>query len=133
MNATPSFYLPACPMCSSLITLERPFWKSARLTTHRTGNPTYMFSGCKHAVDATNRPKLRDDPAEWSDVESEWATRAIKLFEDRTERWSTEAKAAFRHALDDRPFAVRPEPKYSQPETPAAQQQPTKETHGKEE
>lgn len=107
MNApVPTFSLPPCPACSSLVSLDRPFWKFAHNTSAKRKRNCYSWTGCKHSDEVAVEGKFYDDPEEWSLVEDAWAERARQLFADRTEGWTKPATEGLRRALDDKAFLV---------------------------
>lgn len=102
--SAPSFQLPPCPVCSSLVALVRPFWKLARSTTAARKRSCYMWMGCAHALGVVDGAKIRDDPDDWGFCEDAWTEEARQLFAARTEGWTPHAVSGFRRALDDRAF-----------------------------
>ncbi len=119
MNAAPSFTLPACPICSSILLVERPFWRSARMVTHATGKPHFVLTGCEHAMPPGRPPMIYGDPEEWAFAEENWATVAAALLADRVASWEPAAVERFCREIGD---AV---PKLSPPEAPAKQKPKT--------
>jgi hypothetical protein len=95
-----SFQLRPCPICSSITTLERPFWKAARHVQASTGRECYHWIGCQHAAEIIkDARKLYEDPEEIGLVEAAWDHAADALFEIRTKGWSVAAIDRFRREL----------------------------------
>lgn len=103
MNASPTFTLPPCPLCSSVIVLERPYWRFCHNTSATRSSPCYIFTGCLHA-NKVGKLKVRGDPEEWALVEEDWERQAAAMLAERIAHWSEPAKAGFLRALADRPF-----------------------------
>ncbi len=102
---TPTFSLPACPICSNIIHVTRPFWKFASNTSEKRGRPTYILVGCEHAVPTgpmEKMQKLRDDPNEWALVEENWEREAAAMLEAKTAGWSALARDRFIRELQSK-------------------------------
>lgn len=97
--SSPTFTLPACALCSHRGSLIRPTWRNARLTSYRTGQPHWIFSGCQHAVDPSKAPALHSTEESWRQVEEKWAKEFEAMFEAKTARWSVLQRANFRVEL----------------------------------
>lgn len=129
----PTFTLPACPMCSSLVTLERPYWRSAKNTSAARGHPCYILVGCAHAVPEEQKEKIRDKEDEIALVEENWALESAALLEARIEGWSVVAQERFRREMRSETAALPgvSSPLNLTPEPPAQRNEPTKEeSHG---
>jgi hypothetical protein len=100
----PTFRLPACPACSTVLTVERPFWRlAAHSTRARTdGGKNYICSGCKHAMETFGAGRIYTDPEVISLVEEAWADKVAMLFEDRTQGWPVNMIDKFRRELGDK-------------------------------
>lgn len=130
---TPTFTLAACPMCSSIMTLERPFWRSAKNTSAARGRPCYILVGCAHAVPPGKAEKIRDNEEEIALVEENWTLEAAALLEARIEGWSPAAQDRFRRELlcETSHLPGATSPLNLTPEPPAQRNEPTKEeSHG---
>lgn len=128
MISAPAFQLPACPVCSSLERLERPFWKLARNSSmHRRAN-CWSFVGCEHTAGVAAVGKIYDDLEIIELVEGAWAERVEELLAAKTAAWPELAREKFRRALEDRAFiAGQTMPLLFPPEAPAQQEtNPTK-------
>ncbi len=99
MSVAPTFSLPACPACSNRGVIARPVWKFARNTSERTGKPSYLFLGCKHAAETANPQVIYADPDDWKGVEADWAARTERLFAAKTANYSEVARVKFRREL----------------------------------
>lgn len=122
----PTFMLTPCPMCSSLLTLERPFWREATHSTATRKKACFILMGCNHAVPPEKSAKIRDDPDEWALVEEDWNREAAALLAARTEGWQPFAVERFCRELG------MPMPEISQPDQPAQQQPESEKQHGQE-
>ncbi len=98
----PSSTLPACPLCSSIVVAERPFWRRASNTTAKRGRSCYILQGCRHAVGTREVGLIRDDPEEWKLVEENWAAEAEKLFSFKTANWTDIQRDKFKRAIEDK-------------------------------
>ena len=98
MNA-PTFILPACPLCSTIVEPARPSWRNAANTSEKRGSPCFIFVGCKHALEIGEPFAIHDGPEAWGIVEDAWTERARQLFEARTETWTPEARDRLRREL----------------------------------
>lgn len=100
MGVSPSFFLPACGMCSHVGSPVRPMWRVAHRTTERRKTLCYFFIGCPHSEEVADSKTIRSDPKEWAEIEAKWAARAKELFTQRTKGWSATATDRFRMALE---------------------------------
>jgi hypothetical protein len=99
MSYTPSFLLPACPTCSTIVSVDRPFWRVARNVSKARGRDVFHIIGCAHAKESFGETKLYDDPETIELVEEVWTARAEELFAVKVERWGPSAIDAFRREL----------------------------------
>ncbi len=103
MNSfTPSFRLPACPACSTMAALERPYWRLASNVTRARGVNCYTAVACRHAAEVFTTGKLWDDPEIMQLVEESWAARVEKLFAEKTANWPVLQVDRFRRELGDK-------------------------------
>lgn len=96
---SPTFLLPACPLCSTILTIEHPFWRFASNTSAQRKQKCYIFCGCVHAVGDNPADQIQETPEEWALTEELWAAEAAALFEARTEGWTASAVDRFRREL----------------------------------
>lgn len=97
----PTWRLPACPVCSSIVTVERPIWRLARHHSRHEGRKFYTFTGCKHAGEISTPGHHYDDPELIACVEDAWERRVAQLFEAKVKGWSAKAIDDFRRNLND--------------------------------
>ena len=103
MNAfEPSFRLPACPACSTMAALERPYWRLAANVTRARGVKCYTGVGCRHAAEIFSPGKIWDDLDIMQLVEESWAARVEKLFVEKTADWPVLQVDRFRRELGDK-------------------------------
>ena len=124
----PTFQLPACPACSSILALERPMWKLARRTTAARRVQCWGLVGCSHAAEVSKPGTIYDDLELVELVESAWAARVVDLFAAKTARWPAHAAEAFGRALADRPGFKGLTIPLCFPPAPPAQQEPNDKT-----
>lgn len=98
----PSFRLPACPACSTMASLERPYWRLAANVTRARGVKCYTGVGCRHAAEIFTPGKIWDDSEIMQLVEESWAARVEKLFSEKTNGWPVLQIDRFRRELGDR-------------------------------
>lgn len=98
---TPSFRLPACPICSNLETVERPFWRLARHYSKAKGSKLFIFVGCEHAAELIPPFKIHEDEDEIRAIEDAWAHHADQLFAAKVDGWRPKAVDDFRRRLND--------------------------------
>jgi hypothetical protein len=97
----PTFNLPPCPVCSTISSIERPFWKNARHTAKRTGVNAYQLIGCSHAMQVLkDQWKLYSDADEIELVEGAWQHLAEQLFDDKVRTWPVLSIEKFRRELN---------------------------------
>lgn len=127
MIAAPAFQLPACPVCSSLVRLDRPFWKLAKNSSiHRRCN-CWTFVGCEHSAEVAPTGKVYDDLEIIELVEGAWVERCAELFAARVAGWPTTQVEKFKKVLEDRAFVPgQTLPLNFTPEGPAQQETQTK-------
>ena len=108
MSVTPTFSLPACPLCSTRGSLVQPVWMVAHNTSAREGRLCYMWSGCQHAAEVrSSRPCTTAE--EYTQTEADWRARLPRLLAQKTERWTSEQRAEFARVIEDRPvFFMEP-------------------------
>lgn len=97
----PSFRLPACPACSSVVNAERPIWRLARNLSIAKGVKHWTLSGCKHAAEVAKPEKIHSDPDEIALVEEAWKHATEAMFEAKTAGWPVLQVEKFRRELDD--------------------------------
>lgn len=97
--SAPSFTLPACAYCSSLVRAERPYWAAARHTTAKRGKTCFILIGCKHAVPSEQVGMIREAPEECAIVEDTWEREAEVLFARYTEKWTESARERYRKEI----------------------------------
>lgn len=103
MNDEPtiSFALPPCPVCSTVLALERPIWRLARHHFRVTREKKYALLGCVHAGDIGGL-EIRDMQG-CEVIEEQWRRFCELAFEEKTANWTAEARRRFREILDDKP------------------------------
>lgn len=96
-------FLPACPLCSTISTIERPYWRFARHQSAASGVDHFLINGCNHVREVIP-PKAYADGDEIQFVEGLWAHAAGEIFEIvvRTRKLSPKAADDFRRHLDGR-------------------------------
>jgi hypothetical protein len=101
----PSFQLPPCPACSTISSIERPFWKLARHTAARDHRKAYQMIGCAHVQQVTKDPsRLYSDEVEIELMEDAWQHVADQLFEAKVAAWPVVSIERFRRELEGRQF-----------------------------
>lgn len=103
MSERPAFILPPCPVCSSILTTERPIWRYARHTSAARKVSCFIWTGCVHAAQVASYAAFVSDPVDWERIQQAWADLAAKLFTERTASWTDAARDRFRRAISDRP------------------------------
>lgn len=100
----PTFRLPACPACSTVVSVERPFWRLAAHSTRarKDGGKSWIATGCKHAAATFTAGKIYDDIEVIRMVEEVWAAEAAVLFEERVKGWPAVTVDKFRRELGDK-------------------------------
>jgi len=98
----PTFQLAACPACSSLVAIDRPFWRLARNTSAARHARVWSVSGCEHAVEVFGLGKLYDDQEIATLAEEAWTARVDQLFAVKVERWPELAVDKFKRELAGR-------------------------------
>lgn len=96
--STPTFIFPACPECSSIHSLEAPFWRLCRSVSKRDDQSTYSLIGCVHA-ESLEAIKFLANPQDWGRVELAWEGAVARLFDRKTADWTPERKEQFAEAL----------------------------------
>ena len=91
--------LPACPSCSSIHGLVRPVWHHNKMTSAKSGRPTYSLLGCRHAQ-ACDKEGFRDSSEGWSMVEAAWKDVCENLFDVKTLDWTDERRREFKEKLE---------------------------------
>lgn len=131
MTATPTFLLPACPLCSHRGMTDRPIWRFASNTSAKRGKKSYFFSGCRHATESAHPTTIWDDPADWSRIEADWQARTEKLFAGHTATWTEPQRVTFRRMLGDRSFLPGTTERIEfTPDSPASTETETETTNG---
>ena len=98
----PTFLLPSCPICSTVMATIRPVWHRATNTSAARKRNCYILMGCSHAVGTKEVGLIREDPEEWKIVEENWAAEAEKLFAFKTASWNDAQRDRFRRAIEDK-------------------------------
>lgn len=82
-----AFHLPGCPLCSSIETAFRPYWRRARFTSEKNGVETLHIVGCRHAEEIFGSTKRYANEEEIGNAEDAWAHWVETAFLVRTEKW----------------------------------------------
>ncbi len=96
--SSPTFYLSACPRCSSRIAVDRPFWRHAGATSRARGVDCYILTGCPHA-DKFDGQKVRE-VSELAQLERNWTEEAKRLFQFMTATWTDSSRSDFARILE---------------------------------
>ncbi|HVE17245.1 MAG TPA: hypothetical protein VNB29_10945 [Chthoniobacterales bacterium] len=98
-DASPSFSLPACPVCSTRMGLTRPMWRYAHNTSSKRGVRCYFWSGCQHAEQVAPNTKLHSGAEEFAEVEAAWVAETERLLGEKTAHWTEAQRESWRTFL----------------------------------